>query len=68
MPVIKAKPVRLIDVLNIINVGQTVILTFNSGRNSCSNSCCEIERIFKTELGCTVKGITCVEGVINFII
>lgn len=68
MPAIKAKPVRLIDVLGTINEQEIVVITFNHGRNSCSNTVAFLEDEFKRDLSTAIKGMTCRGGAINIYI
>lgn len=68
MPAIKAKPVRLIDILGTINEQEIIKLTYNHGRNSCSNTVAFIENEFKRDLSTTIRGMTCRNGKINIYI
>lgn len=68
MPAIKAKQVRLIDILNTINQQEVVLITFNDGRNSCYAPSIKIEETFRNELGDAVKAITCSNGILDIFI
>ena len=68
MGVIKAKPIRLIDQLNVMSKDMYVIITFNGGRNSYSNKVGQAEIDFKPDLGKEVKGVTTSNGVIQIFI
>lgn len=55
MPALKAKPVRLIDLLYTMSESDFIVVT--AGRNSYSNTVAVIEAQFKNELGKEIKGI-----------
>lgn len=58
MPRVKAKPIRLIDILNAINEDEYVKITYNHGRNTYSNTSKLAEVDFKDYLGTEIIGIT----------
>lgn len=68
MGAIKAKPIRLIDILGVMHEDMYVIITFNGGRNSYSNAVRQAEVDFKPELGKEVKGVATSNGVIQIFI
>lgn len=68
MAAIKAKPIRLIDLLNSINQEEYVLITFNNGRSTYSNSVGRAEIDFKPDLGKEIKGITVRSGTLNIFI
>lgn len=57
MPALKAKPVRLIDLLYTMAETDFIVVTTNNGRNSYSNTVTIIEAQFKNELGKEIKGL-----------
>lgn len=68
MGAIKAKPIRLIDILGCMNLESYVVITFNNGRNSYSNTVRQAERDFSKELGAVLKGLTVSSGVLQVFI
>lgn len=68
MGAIKAKPVRLIDILGCMNRESYIVITFNNGRNSYSNTVRQAEKDFSKELGVALKGLTVSGGVLQVFI
>lgn len=68
MGAIKAKPVRLIDLLGTLNEQEIVVIRLNSGRNSFSNTVGNLEKELRSELNKNINGITCMSGTINIFI
>lgn len=68
MGAIKAKPVRLIDLLGTLNEQEIVVVRLNSGRNSFSNTVGNLEKELRSELNKNINGITCMSGTINIFI
>ena len=68
MAAIKAKPVRLIDILHTINEGEFVLITYNNGRSTYSNTSSMAEADFKSELSKEIKALTCSGGTVHIYI
>ena len=68
MPRIKAKPIRLIDILNTINENEIVKITYNHGRNTYSQTSKQLETIFEKDLGTEVIAVTSDGGTIRIFI
>lgn len=68
MPKIKAKPLRLIDVLYAINPDEIVKITYNHGRNTCSWPVRQLEVEFSKDLGKEIIGLTSGGGTITIFI
>ena len=65
MPAIKAKMPRLIDILGAINENEIVVVTYNHGRTTYSNTAGMVEQDLKRELSTTIIGMTCDSGAIH---
>ena len=70
MPAIKAREVRLIDILHTINENESIILhaVVNGKRWSYPDTVGSLEIRFSKELSSPIQGISCPNGVINIYI
>ena len=70
MSAIKAKEVRLIDILHTINENEHIVLhVVIQGKRWCyPDKVSSLELRFSRELSCPVKALTCSDGVINIYI
>lgn len=68
MPAIKAKLPRLIDVLAAINENEIVVVTYNHGRATYSNTAKMVEQELRRELSTVIIGMTCDSGAIRIFI
>lgn len=58
MPAIKAKSMRLIDILGVMNLDEYVLVTYNRGRNTYSGTVENVENTFRKMLGSEIKALT----------